>query len=85
MLILGPDYYNRCTSKMSIIFVLERNWSIFDYPNVLLCIDCVVFQQIRLRFSRRVQVLLNHTVKSMGAKEKATFELALSLIKWESL
>ena len=25
------------------------------------------------------------SVKSMGAKEKATFELALSLIKWEHL
>ena len=25
------------------------------------------------------------SVKSMGAKEKATFELALSLIKWEPL
>ena len=25
------------------------------------------------------------SVKSMGAKEKATFELALSLIKWETL
>ena len=24
-------------------------------------------------------------VKSMGTKEKATFELALSLVKWESL
>ena len=29
--------------------------------------------------------LTRMSVKSMGAKEKATFELALSLIKWEPL
>ena len=29
--------------------------------------------------------LIRMSVKSMGAKEKATFELALSLIKWEPL
>ena len=29
--------------------------------------------------------LTRMSVKSMGAKETATFELALSLIKWETL
>ena len=73
--------------------ILDKTWTnmnmVYSKPVTVAELGTSDHNMVLLKQSSKMTLdtgkLTRMSVKSMGAKEKATFELALSLIKWEPL